>query len=629
MSIFFAPRPATQRAKHQRRGRLVAAAVILLIVALFILELQVPVGVALWLPRRWQTYLTTAICSVLTLAGVLFAPAIVPTWVAIVNRSLGILAFWVTAFVGLAARRTGELQEMNRRLRLEIAERQRGEERLAEQASLLDLAQDAILVRTMDDRIIFWNRGAERLYGWSAREALGKDAIKLLLQAESPDIEKAYRELLKKGQWLGSMRHATRDGQSIIVESRWTLVRDPLGVPKSVLVVNTDMTEKLKLEAQLLRKQRLESVGVLAGGVAHDFNNLLTPILVATKLLREGQIGAERDNLLSVLQASAERGAEMIRRLLAFAGGNSHASAPLQIGDVVDEIKSILQHTFPKGIRLTTDVADDLAPVLADATQLSQVLMNLCVNARDAMPNGGALTITAENLLLTEEFTRRCAGAQCGPHVRIAVADSGTGMPPEVIDRIFDPFFTTKDHGKGSGLGLSSVLGIVTSHGGFVDVQSEVGQGSRFSVYLPVVPSSTATPVERPRISLPGGQGERILVVDDEVLILEAVSAILESKGYHVLPAADGADAVAIFAKQPRQIECVLVDMMMPGMDGSATVAALRKLRPDVRVIATSGLRPTGNLAAEIAAGELAFLQKPYSDEQLLTLVHRTVQGVQ
>jgi PAS domain S-box-containing protein len=611
--------------------------VTVLIVGLFVLELQVPVGIevwlpnvavvllSLWFPNRWQTYLTTMVCSVLTILGMFFSPYIVPTWVAGLNRFLGIMMFWITAWMGLAARRTAELEEMNMRLRLEIAERQRGEEKLAEQASLLDLAQDAILVRDMTDRIVFWNRGAQRLYGWTPQEAIGRNAIELLVQARDAAVDEARQELILNGKWIGALRQITKDGRNITVESHWTLVRDAANIPKSILIVNTDMTERMAVESQLLRAQRLESVGILAGGVAHDFNNLLTPILMAVKLLREVRPEEERQNLLSTLQASAERGAEMVRKLLSFAGGGETAMNPVQLRYIIKEITSIIDYSFPKTIAIATRLDDHLHPLVADSTQLLQVLLNLCVNARDAMPEGGKLTIAAENINLDAGSARLGAGAGPGPYVLLSVSDTGVGIPREIINRIFDPFFTTKEHGKRSGLGLSSVLGIVRSHGGFIDVESEVSKGAQFAVYLPATPEALPRPIE-PSGPAPRGHGELILVVDDEDSILTTVKATLEGNDYRVVTAADGSAAVREFAARHDEIRLVVLDLMMPGMDGLATMTALRRLVPTVRIVAASGLRPVGQLAIAIGAGELNFLQKPYSNEQLLTTLHQVLE---
>jgi CheY-like chemotaxis protein len=297
---------------------------------------------------------------------------------------------------------------------------------------------------------------------------------------------------------------------------------------------------------------------------------------------------------------------------------------PVQLRHVIKEITSIVDHSFPKAIEIDTHLEESLHPVLADNTQLSQVLMNLCVNARDAMPNGGKLTIRAENIALEKEDPRLSPEMKPGPFVRLVVTDTGIGIAPEIIHRIFDPFFSTKDHAKRSGLGLSSVLGIVKSHGGFVDVESEVGKGARFSVYLPASPDAAPTQVGPPP-EAPGGQGELILVVDDESSILETVKATLENCSYNVVTATDGAEALNVFAAQQQDIRLILLDMMMPGMDGPTTMTALRNLAPDVCIVATSGLRPAGPLAAAIGAGEVNFLPKPYSHEQLLTTLHQAL----
>lgn len=646
----------------EQRNVLLLTAVVGLSGTLFVIDLLLPLGMSVWLPyilvvllslwfpQPWQTKLTAAGCSGLTILDLLYSsPGAAPFWHSALNRTLGILDFWAVAYLGLAARRSTQLQEANARLHQEIAARSRSEQRLREQASLLDLAQDAIMVRDLNDRILFWNKGAERTYGWSAAEAVGKNARELLFperphsrglspgasppERDSTSVDETFpiaysrsqRTLLEQGECSGEWRHTTRNGREIVVASRCTLVRDDKGRPQFKLVVNTDVTEKKKLEAQFLRTQRLESVGILAGGIAHDFNNLLTPILMAAKLLKENRPDEERRRLLTTLQASAERGAELVRQLLSFAGGTESQPKLLQIAQVVQEVKSILDHSFPSSLQIAIHVSDNLHPVYADATQIAQVLMNLCVNARDAMLEGGTLTIAADNVLVDPQRCRnRSRGRSC-PHVRIMIADTGTGIPAETIDHIFDPFFTTKEPGEGTGLGLSTVLGIVQNHDGFIDVTSEVGQGSRFSVCLPALPAAAPQPKALPAEPL-DGQGELLLVVDDEVPILQTAQAILESRGYRVLTAVDGKESLARYQQQQSEIRAVILDLAMPGLDGAATLAALRQLEPQVRVLTSSGLQPRGPVAKLILAGEVSFLQKPYSEAQLLAALQRLLQ---
>ncbi len=564
-----------------------------------------------------------AAAFLLSAAGVVFADWLLPPGVAVWLLSVTLVLLFL-----VVARRSRSLALANSRLRQEAAQRKQVEQELLEQVSLLNLAHDAITMRDMEERIVFWNKGAERLYGWRAEEALGRNAIELLFQGNSPRLDEAREILFKKGEWVGDWNQLTKEGREIVAETRWTLVRDDHGQPKCILVVNTDVTERVQLQAQLLRTQRLESIGVLASSIAHDFNNLLNPILMAVKLLREERPEDERQHLLTILQASAERGAEIVRQLLSFAGGSDGERTPVQVRGLIKEVKSILDHTFPKTIQLEVVLADQLDLVFADATQLSQVLMNLCVNARDAMPSGGFLTITAENVVIDHDAARQHADARQGPYLRFTVADTGTGIAPEIVDRIFDPFFTTKEPGKGTGLGLSTVLGIVKSHKGFISLDSKRGRGSRFEVFLPALPHQEDGAAGPARPSLPRGREELILLVDDEMLILETVAAILKEHGYRVLTAANGKEALEAYQQNRRQIQAVVLDMMMPVMDGRTSLSALQELDPHVRVIATSGLRATGWLVEALAAGQVHFLQKPYSDEQILSTLARVLPAV-
>jgi PAS domain S-box-containing protein len=496
--------------------------------------------------------------------------------------------------------------------------------RLAEQASLLDKAQDAIVVRDLRHRITYWNKSAERLYGWSAEEVLGKVARDL--QSDTATYDEAMRKVLEQGDWLGELTQLRKDGRGIVVESRWTLLKDEAGQAAAVLVINTDITERTKLENQFLRAQRLESIGTLAGGIAHDLNNVLTPILVSIDMLRENETSAERLGILATLEASARRGADMVQQVLSFARGVEGRRVKVPVGDVLRDVERIVNDTFLKNIEARTCIPADLWSVSGDPIQLHQVLLNLCVNARDAMPDGGTLTLSAENITLDEAFARGNIEAKPGPHVMLQVTDTGAGIPRDLIDRIFEPFFTTKDISKGTGLGLSTSLAIVKSHGGFIRVTSEPGHGSTFAVYLP---ADTALPAEAPpkkAANLPRGRGELILVVDDEAPVRFVTRRMLETYGYRVALAADGAEAVALYEKQKDDIAAVITDMMMPVMDGPATIRALRSMRPEVRIIASSGLHGRGNDSHSASIASVGhFLPKPYTAETLLTALRRVL----
>ncbi|HEY2974673.1 MAG TPA: PAS domain S-box protein [Pyrinomonadaceae bacterium] len=503
-------------------------------------------------------------------------------------------------------------------IRSDITERKRGEERIREQAALLDQAQDAILVRDLEQNIMFWNKGAERIYGWTAEEAIGRNAAELLLKQPSLQFENARQAVIDKGEWRGDIRQFRRDGAEIVVESRWTLVRDDQGAPTSILVINTDITEKKSMEAQFLRAQRMESIGTLAGGIAHDLNNVLSPILMAIDMLQLKATDETTRRWLEVLRTNAERGGDMVRQVLSFARGVEGERVALQPKHLVKEIVKILRETLPKSIEINYQLPGDLWIISADATQLHQVLMNLCVNARDAMPEGGSISIKAENTLVDENYARMHIEAKPGPFVLVTVSDTGPGMSPEIQSRIFEPFFTTKEMSKGTGLGLSTALTIVKSHGGFMNVYSEVHKGSQFALYLPALDAPGTVEAGALQTDLSTGNGELILVVDDEEAIREITRGTLESFGYEVLTASDGTEAVALYADRKNEIAVVLTDMMMPFMDGPATIRALQKMNSEIKIIAASGLAGGHKPGEASLEGVRVFLSKPYTAEKLL-----------
>jgi PAS domain S-box-containing protein len=301
------------------------------------------------------------------------------------------------------------------------------------------------------------------VYGWKAQEAIGKNADELLYKQETlSQLQNNYKSLIEFGSWQGELHQVTKQGKEIIVASRWTLMRDEEGQPKSILTVNTDITEKKQLETQFLRAQRMESLGTLASGIAHDLNNALTPMLMTVQLLATKLPDERSQQWLSILETNIKRAADLVKQVLWFSRGLEGKRTTLEVGRLISEIKQIVKQTFSRAIEIRTDIPkQNLWTVFGDATQLHQVLMNLCVNARDAMPDGGILEISARNLWIDEYYVRMNIDAKVGPYVVITVSDTGTGIKREILDRIFEPFFTTKEVGKGTGLGLSTVIGII------------------------------------------------------------------------------------------------------------------------------------------------------------------------
>jgi PAS domain S-box-containing protein len=497
-----------------------------------------------------------------------------------------------------------------------------------------------LVARAVSDVIWDWNlltktvwRSAsyETIFGLSSSGPnMTRDAWLARIHAVDRDrVMNGLRYSLANGKetWVEEYRFLRRDGSYAVVQDRGQIMRDATGKAVRMVGGMSDLSERKKLEQQYLRAQRMESIGTLAGGIAHDLNNVLAPILMSIDLLK---LSATHDpkqmKLLDTIQASTHRGADLVRQVLTFARGLDGQRVAVNLRHLFRDLERIIGDTFPRKIRILSDAAVDVWPVLGDPTQIHQVLINLAVNARDAMHESGTLALSATNVTLDAQFVAASPDAKVGPHVVLSVSDTGTGIVPEIRDRIFEPFFTTKEVGKGTGLGLATVHAIVKGHGGFVSVHSEVGLGTTFRVYLPADPGLRPAPLAPSTVKPARGGGELVLVVDDEASIRQITQQTLEAFGYRVRTANDGAEAVSIFSKHPNEIALVLTDMMMPVMDGAATIQVLRRLDPTVKIIAASGLNANENVAKAASLGVTDFLAKPYTTETMLEMFRKVLE---
>jgi two-component system, cell cycle sensor histidine kinase and response regulator CckA len=508
----------------------------------------------------------------------------------------------------------------------DLSQRKQNEQKLREQAELLNVATDAIVVCGLTEQIQFWNQSAQQLYGWTAAEALGKNMTELLHPESLSSNAESHNELvLKNGQWQGELEQVTKAAQTVIVESRCTLVQDKKGKPKSILVVNTDITQKKQLERQLLQRQRLESLGTLSRGIAHDLNNILTPILEIAQFLPQKlpNSDSQTQRLFTMLETSTKRAIDLIQQIQLFAEGNDHERKVLHLGRMISELEGLAENIFPKSVTFHTELPTDLWCIEGNSIQIHQVLMNLCVNARDAMPSGGIINLSVKNLIIDSTNLVKYPEAHLGAYIVITVLDSGTGIPASILPRIFEPFFTLKNDSKASGLGLSIVADVAKNHNGFVTVSSRVGHGSQFEVFLPALKIMAISPAES--FSLPRGNAEFVLLVDDEVSILETTRLLLENFGYQIITAQDGIAAIALYQQHHSKISVVLMDMMMPSMDGDAAILGLKAINNQIKIIANSGLPLNHQFSLDVDSQVDALLPKPYSVEMLLTMLYEVI----
>jgi PAS domain S-box-containing protein len=487
---------------------------------------------------------------------------------------------------------------------------------------------------------LWWNDGFLATFGFAAGEIEPTPDSRTgrIHPDERSCVIAGMRHAIDGGaeSWSAEYRFQRKDGTYASVQDRGYILRDATGKAVRMVGGMRDLTEQKKMEAQYLRAQRMESIGTLAGGIAHDLNNVLAPIMMSIELLKiDAGDDPRRAKILDIIYLSSRRGADLVRQLLSFARGLDGQRVTLRLRELIDDLEGIIGEIFPRNIKIMAQVSDDLSLITGDPTQLHQVLLNLAVNARDAMPDGGTLTLAAANVVIDAQSAGSGRTAKAGPYVSLRVTDTGVGIPPEMHERIFEPFFTTKQIGKGTGIGLATVQTIVRSHRGFLTVKSEVGLGSTFTVYLPAdpAPSPVQPGPDQAQLKLPRGKGELVLVVDDEFSIRDITQQTLTAFGYRVLTASEGAEAVALYAGHSREIALVVTDMMMPVMGGVATIQALIRLNPSVKIIAASGLSASSDvnrmdIAKAAEAGVKHFLPKPYTAQTLVQMVREVLDGL-
>jgi two-component system cell cycle sensor histidine kinase/response regulator CckA len=490
--------------------------------------------------------------------------------------------------------------------------------------TLIESIPDIIYTLELDGSLSYISPRWQKILGHDESEVLGRFFIEFAPPEDHPFLVRVFKDVRdhKKNVENVHWHYLRKDGVSRFFLGSAAPLYDEAGRVTGMIGMARDVTDHQRLEEQLLQSQKMESIGNLAGGIAHDFNNLLGGILgYATFVKRKLSTRDKIYQSIEAIERSAQRAAELTKQLLGFARRGKYQIRPIECNALILEIVHILQRTIDPRIAIEVDSDPQLSLMEGDEAQIQQALMNICLNARDAMPRGGTLKIASRNQRMIPDQASRQRGMKEGSYIRLTISDTGTGLSPEVRDRIFEPFFTTKAKGQGTGLGLSMAYGIIQNHGGMIEVQSHPGMGSTFTVFLPAI-ASAALNGERlsPVPDIHQGQ-ETILLVDDEEIIRELGIDILEDRGYRVLSASEGREAVRIYRGRFRDIALVILDVMMPGIGGKETYRQLRAINPQVKVLLSSGYSTNGEAGEILKQGVSGFVQKPYREEELAAKV--------
>ncbi len=491
-------------------------------------------------------------------------------------------------------------------------------------AELLNLARDAIFVRDLQGRIVFWNGGAERLFGWSSDQATGQVSQDMLQMLLPGSLDEIARVMSEAGLWEGELRHRAKDGREIATLSRWTIRRDEEGRPTGVMEAHTDVTTQRFLEGQLRQTQKMEAIGVLAGGIAHDFNNVLGAIIGNTEMaLDETPVDSPVAARLTQVLKATVRARDLTREILTFSRRSEKERSPMRLTPVVGETYKLLRASLPSTIDVRLNVRASGDIVMGNASDLQQVIMNLATNSAQAMPNGGLLEIEVTDGLFGGRGGEDDPDLRTGPYLVIAVKDTGIGMEEAVRRRVFEPFFTTKDEAEGTGLGLTVVYGIAKSHEGAVTVESAPGKGSVFRVFLPKA-EGTVRAMASENKKAPQGR-EAVLFVDDEESLTMLAEGMLTRLGYTVSTKTSAAEALELFCARPDAFDIVITDQTMPGMTGMTLAERLLKIRPDLPIVLCTGYSDTVGPARAKTVGVREFLMKPLTRQDLAEAMRRAL----
>jgi PAS domain S-box-containing protein len=507
-----------------------------------------------------------------------------------------------------------------------ITERKQAEKDRTRLATAIEQAAEMVIITDLDGAIAYVNPAFERVTGYSRSEVIGRNPR--ILKSGHQDIASYKRlwETIADGRtWNGFLINRRKDGTIVHTEATISPVKDVAGNIVNFVAVQRDVTGELKLQNQLAQAQKMEAVGILAGGIAHDFNNLLQVTLGFSEILLEEkqESDPEYKDLQKIFQA-ARSGAELVQQLLTFSRKVEPKTVPLDVTEPIMQVKKFLNRTIPKMIDIRINLSGDLAEIDADPTQIEQILMNLAVNARDAMPDGGTLTMSAKNETLDSEYAKSHPGVTAGDYVLLAIADTGTGMDAATIEHVFEPFFTTKEVGRGTGLGLAMVYGIVKQHGGHITCHSERGHGTTFKIYLPAI-KETIEPATESLEDMPCLGTETVLLVDDEEAVRELGSRILKRNGYTVLTAADGEEALDLYTRQENGIALVILDLIMPTMGGIDCLKRILQINPRGRTLIASGYSGDTSIKECLNLGARGFVSKPFRYKELLKQVRKTL----